>query len=155
MRVRARSGSSTGRVRPRGGYELQRARVRGNASYTRVSMRKSSAHDSSGLAVRGLWAAFRQATSPPPPINLKSIPCPNDIPRSLAPPPRPPQPIQCHSVVGCVQEVPPTTKSATIGRRAQRARGVEGGFILAVDFFAWLPVGVNSNKPARGSVSLI
>ena len=25
----------------------------------------------------------------------------------------------------------------------------------AVDFFAWLPVGVNSNKPARGSVSLI
>ena len=25
----------------------------------------------------------------------------------------------------------------------------------AVDFFAWLPVGVNSIKPARGSVSLI
>jgi hypothetical protein len=24
-----------------------------------------------------------------------------------------------------------------------------------VDFFAWLPVGVNYNKPARGSVSLI
>ena len=25
----------------------------------------------------------------------------------------------------------------------------------SVDFFAWLPVGVNSNKPVRGSVSLI
>jgi len=24
-----------------------------------------------------------------------------------------------------------------------------------VDFFTWLPVGVNYNKPARGSVSLI
>ena len=57
----------------------------------------------------------------------QKFPCPNDILRSLAPPPRAPQPIQCHGVVGCGQEVPPTSKSATIGRRAPEIRLVSSG----------------------------
>ena len=49
---------------------------------------------------------------------------------------------------------PTSTRKKTAGHRGARGGGYVGK-APDVDFFTWLPVGVKSNKSARGSVSLI
>ena len=58
-------------------------------------------------------------------------------------------------VVGSCAPLRPIAQSAALRRAAPQRAAAPHIKAPDVKNFAWLPVGVNSNKPARGSVSLI
>ena len=131
-------GSPAHRVRSHGAamaHELRtRARSSGRAAVERRTAFIGPTSPASERVPPRMWCTVnhlgmmtysgRKQTPPP---TISEVPLSQRHSQKPGAAPTPPQPIQCHSVVGCIQEVPPTTKSATIGRRAPETRLVSSG----------------------------